>query len=122
MTEAMAFKLIEATLRDGRHVRIRAIRPDDRDEVVQAYLAYPDRPLSPRHALVGFTRVTLQPGETREIHFDLGPRHLSDVDRTGKRAVMPGDYDLFIGGGQPGTDAPGGEASFSIEGEAALPR
>ena len=37
MTEAMAFKLIEATLRDGRHVRIRAIRPDDRDEVVQAF-------------------------------------------------------------------------------------
>ena len=37
MTEAMAFKLIEATLRDGRHVRIRAIRPADRDEVVQAF-------------------------------------------------------------------------------------
>ena len=37
MTEAIAFKPIETTLRDGRHVRIRAIRPDDRDEVVQAF-------------------------------------------------------------------------------------
>jgi acetyltransferase len=37
MTEAMAFTPLEATLRDGRHVRIRAIRPDDRDEVVQAF-------------------------------------------------------------------------------------
>jgi RimJ/RimL family protein N-acetyltransferase len=37
MTEAMAFQPIEATLRDGRRVRIRAIRPDDRDEVVQAF-------------------------------------------------------------------------------------
>ena len=37
MTEAMVFQPIEATLRDGRRVRIRAIRPDDRDEVVQAF-------------------------------------------------------------------------------------
>jgi len=37
MTEAMAFQPIEATLRDGRRVRIRAIRPDDRAEVVQAF-------------------------------------------------------------------------------------
>jgi acetyltransferase len=37
MTAAMAFTPIEATLRDGRRVRIRAIRPDDRDEVVQAF-------------------------------------------------------------------------------------
>lgn len=91
------------------------------DEVVQAYLAYPDRPLAPRHALVGFARVTLKPGETREVHFDLDARLLSDVDRLGKRAVMPGAYRLFVGGGQPGTDAPGDEATFSIEGEMALP-
>jgi RimJ/RimL family protein N-acetyltransferase len=37
MTEARAFQPIEATLRDGRRVRIRAIRPDDRAEVVQAF-------------------------------------------------------------------------------------
>ena len=37
MTEALAFQPIEVTLRDGRHVRIRAIRPDDRDEVLQAF-------------------------------------------------------------------------------------
>ena len=37
MTEARAFTPIEATLHDGRRVRIRAIRPDDRDEVVQAF-------------------------------------------------------------------------------------
>ena len=37
MTEAMVFQPIEATLRDGRRVRIRAIRPDDRDEVGQAF-------------------------------------------------------------------------------------
>jgi beta-glucosidase len=35
---------------------------------------------------------------------------------------VPGNYRLFIGGGQPGTEAPGSDASFVIEGEAALPR
>jgi beta-glucosidase len=109
-----------ATLRVSTRVRNAGDRAGD--EVVQAYLAYPDRPLAPRHALVGFTRVTLQPGETREIHFDLDARRLSDVDRAGNRAVVPGGYRLFIGGGQPGTGAPGGEASVSIEGETTLPR
>jgi hypothetical protein len=33
----MAFQPLEATLRDGRRIRIRAIRPDDRDEVLQAF-------------------------------------------------------------------------------------
>jgi RimJ/RimL family protein N-acetyltransferase len=37
MTEARAFQPIGATLRDGRRVRIRAIHPDDRAEVVQAF-------------------------------------------------------------------------------------
>jgi beta-glucosidase len=92
------------------------------DEVVQAYLIPPQRPLAPRRALVGFTRIGLQPGETREVHFDLDARSLSDVDREGRRAVMPGTYHLFVGGGQPGTGAPGNEITFSIEGEAALPR
>ena len=108
------------TLRVSTQVRNAGNRAGD--EVVQAYLTYPERSLSPRHALVGFTRVTLQPGEVREIHFDLDARRLSDVDRSGTRAVVPGNYRLFIGGGQPGTEAPGSDASFVIEGEAALPR
>jgi acetyltransferase len=33
----MAFQPIEVTLRDGRRVRIRAIHPDDRAEVMQAF-------------------------------------------------------------------------------------
>lgn len=92
------------------------------DEVVQVYLQYPQRPLSPRHALVGFQRVHLQPGESRELHFELDPRRLSDVDRAGQRAVTAGDYQLFVGGGQPDTGAAGGQAAFSIEGHAPLPR
>jgi GNAT superfamily N-acetyltransferase len=37
MTETAPFTPIEIELRDGRHVRVRQIRPDDRDEVRQAF-------------------------------------------------------------------------------------
>jgi beta-glucosidase len=108
------------TLRVSTRVRNAGKRAGD--EVVQVYLQYPERPLSPKRALVGFARVSLQPGEARELSFELDPRRLSDVDRAGSRAVMAGDYRVFVGGGQPGTGAPGGEAGFSIEGTAPLPR
>ena len=37
MSERAPFTPIEITLRDGRRVRLREIRPDDRDEVLQAF-------------------------------------------------------------------------------------
>ena len=92
------------------------------DEVTQVYLEYPDRPGSPRLALVGFQRLTLQPGQSRELEFTLDPRQLSDVDAAGRRAVEAGNYRIFVGGGQPGTGAAGGNASFSITGHAPLPK
>ena len=106
------------------HVSTRVRNTGERagDEVVQVHLQYPDRPLSPSRALAAFARISLQPGEARELSFELDSRRLSDVDRAGKRAVMPGDYRVFVGGGQPGTGSPGGEAGFTIEGTAPLPR
>lgn len=37
MSETAPFAPIDVELRDGRHVRLREIRPDDRDEVRQAF-------------------------------------------------------------------------------------
>jgi beta-glucosidase len=91
------------------------------DEVVEVYLDAPDVPLAPRHALVGFRRVHLAPGESRRMAFELLPRALSTVDASGNRAMVAGHYRIFIGGGQPG-DAPGVSASFTITGRDALPR
>ncbi len=101
------------------------------DEVVQAYLIPPwpakvgTRPAQGERVLlrtlVGFDRVPLKPGERRKVRFVLTPRDLSQVDRSGARAVTPGRYALFVGGGQPG-QAPGREVSFTIEGTQELPR
>lgn len=92
------------------------------DEVVQAYLTYPtgDK-LAPQRALVGLERIHLAPGESRRVSFAIDPRRLSSVDATGGRAVVAGDYGLFLGGGQP-DDAPGQRVNFSIHGQQVLPR
>ena len=108
-----------ATLKMGAEVRNRGVRAGD--EVVEVYLDDPKSPLAPRHALVGFERVHLGPGESRRVEFELSPRVLSTVDAAGSRAVVAGRYRVFIGGGQPG-DAPGVGASFTITGRDALPR
>jgi beta-glucosidase len=92
------------------------------DEVVQAYLTYPTGDaLAPQRSLVGIERIHLAAGETRRVSFTLDPRLLSSVDAAGRRAVVPGDYGLYLGGGQPG-DAPGERVGFSIHGQQALPR
>jgi beta-glucosidase len=91
------------------------------DEVVQVYLDAPGLPLAPRHALVGFRRVHLAPGEHRQISFALTPRLLSQVDAAGDRAMDAGRYQLSVGGAQPG-DGEVVSAGFDITGHALLPR
>ncbi|HSX65157.1 MAG TPA: fibronectin type III-like domain-contianing protein, partial [Pseudoxanthomonas sp.] len=124
-------RLSTPTLEAGEplHVSVRVSNSGERagDEVVQAYLervgsGSPEKTQSPIRSLVGFKRVTLKPGESREVKFELDARALSDVDRAGVRAVEAGDYRVFVGGGQPGTGAPGHEVMFSIQGRTPLPK
>jgi hypothetical protein len=48
-------------------------------------------------------------------------RDLSQVTEVGDRIIRPGEYQVSVGGGQPGTGASTSEARFSIEGERKLP-
>lgn len=118
-------KLSSTTVQAGASLKVSAtVRNDgDRagDDVVQVYLDSPDAPGAPRHALMAFRRVHLMPGERRQVAFALSPRQLSVVDADGKRAVQPGKYRLFVGGGQPG-DSAGMTLGFSIDGRVGLPR
>jgi beta-glucosidase len=102
---------------DGLRVTTEVRNTGDRvgDEVAQLYLDFPDFEGAPRIALRGFRRVTLAPGETRTLQFDLDPRDLSAVDAEGIRQVMPGRYRVFVGSGQPGEDVAGRFADFQIE-------
>ena len=97
----------------------------DGDEVAELYLMPPNMPGSPKLALRAFSRLHLAPGESKQVSWTLDPRQLSFVDETGKRAVAAGNYTLFLGGGQPGTDvttSDGVTGKFSIVGTTELPR
>ncbi|WP_260923263.1 glycoside hydrolase family 3 C-terminal domain-containing protein [Novosphingobium sp. 9] len=94
------------------------------EEVVQAYLVPPSDGHQPmltepvlQRQLAGFTRVQLAPGKSSKVVLTLDPRRISVVDRRGTRRVVPGDYKVWIGGGQPG-DGAGQWASFTLTGEA----
>ena len=91
------------------------------DEVVELYLNFPPTAGAPIRALRGFERVHLPAGATRHVHLDLSSRDLSLVNESGDRVIVPGDYGLTIGGGQPGTGAPSIQATFTIQGQQTLP-
>ncbi|NQT94621.1 MAG: glycoside hydrolase family 3 C-terminal domain-containing protein, partial [Lentisphaerae bacterium] len=72
------------------------------DEVVQLYIK--DTVASvpvPIVRLAGFTRIGLQPGETRTVTFRIGPESLVCYADDGAPFVEPGEFVLFLGGGQP---------------------
>ena len=88
----------------------------------QLYLGFPPAAGQPIRALRGISRVALQAGKSRKIHFDLNPRDLSSVTVAGDRVVAPGAYRITIGEGQPGTGAMIAAGKFTITRTAALPQ
>ena len=85
------------------------------DEVVELYLRGPQAGGAPLRSLRAFQRVTLPAGEARHVLFRLQPTQLSEVDQDGIRAMQPGSYTIFLGGGQPSHGA-GVESQFAISG------
>ncbi len=68
-------------------------------EVVQCYVGNRGTSLEqPIRSLQGFARVTLAPGESREIRFPLGFDELSFFDNAGHQLVEPSLYHVWIGG------------------------
>lgn len=90
------------------------------DEVVQLYLKFPPVEGAPKIALRGFQRVHLDPGQSRQVHFDLKNRDLSMVTHLGQPIIAKGDYTVSIGGGQPDTGAPVVAGHFNIDSQIAL--
>jgi beta-glucosidase len=93
----------------------------DGDEVVQLYLKGPKAPGAPSSSLQGFKRVHLAAGEHIRVTFHLDVRQLSSVEADGRRAVLPGSYKIFVGGGQPAFYPSGESGSFDIQGAAPIP-
>jgi len=95
------------------------------EEVVQVYVS--DREASvpvPIRKLVGFTRISLPAGASREVSFTIDPREFSLITDDTRRVIEPGVFDISVGGKQPGfsgtadastTDTVSGE--FTVAGD-----
>jgi beta-glucosidase len=76
------------------------------DEVVQLYVRSPKDSGDRRvHHLEGFKRITLKPGESKNVSFALKPEQLMQFGMDGKQSLAKGEYTVFVGGGQPGFTA-----------------
>jgi len=104
-------------------VTLRNTSPRSGDEVAQLYISPPGFDGAPRRALRGVQRVSLKPGEVRELRYRLSPRDLSFVNAAGERRLIPGRYTLSVGGGQPGgTGVDAVSAAFELHSNQVLPR
>jgi beta-glucosidase len=69
------------------------------DEVVQLYLRDDVSSVTrPVKELAGFQRITLQPGETKQVTLAIRPESLALWNREMKRVVEPGTFTIMAGG------------------------
>jgi beta-glucosidase len=91
------------------------------DEVVEAYVKTPQAN-GPLHSLVGFERVNIPAGESKDVTISIAPRSISSVDEKGDRSILAGKYTLTLAGAQPQETEAKSEAEFTVSGSLALPR
>jgi len=81
-------------------------------EIVQCYVGNRGASLEqPMRSLQGFQRVTLAPGESKQVSFPLGFGELSFFDNSGHQIIEPTEYTVWIGGDSLASDA----ARFNIQ-------
>lgn len=75
------------------------------DEVAQVYLSGPlddvNRNSFPLRSLRAFKRVYLEPGQTKTVELTISPDAFSFMDEKKGRTIVPGNYEISVGGGQP---------------------
>lgn len=73
------------------------------DEVVQLYLT-DEKASTPRpiRQLEGFERISLKPGESKMVEFNIDPRQFSMINKRNRRVIEPGYFTVSVGGKQPG--------------------
>ena len=80
-------------------------------EIVECYIRNLGASLEqPVRSLQGFRRVTLQPGEAKQVSFDLGFPELSFYNNAGQAVIEPTHYTVWIGGSSEASE----RADFDI--------
>ncbi|MGH7580441.1 MAG: glycoside hydrolase family 3 C-terminal domain-containing protein, partial [Gemmatimonadales bacterium] len=95
-------------------VSVRNSGPRPGAEVVQLYLRDDVASVTrPMRSLKGFARISLRPGEARDVRLTVRPEHLALYDLGMRRVVEPGGFTVFVGGSSEG----GLEARFRVVGD-----
>jgi beta-glucosidase len=106
----------EASHEDAKHLvtataMVKNLGQRTATEVVQCYVRNLGASIEqPVRSLQGFTRITLKPGESKQVSFDLGFPELSFYNNAGKAIVEPTNYTVWIGGNSLATE----HANFNI--------
>jgi beta-glucosidase len=74
-------------------------------EVAEIYASLPEGSGEPPKRLVGFSKVALAPGESKEVSVSIDPKYLSifDVDHDAWK-LLPGSYTIMVGGSSKALD------------------
>ncbi|HTR80173.1 MAG TPA: glycoside hydrolase family 3 C-terminal domain-containing protein [Bacteroidota bacterium] len=84
-------------------VEVQNVGAREGDEVAELYVKnLSSSAVVPIHALGGFARVHLNPGEKRKVEFVLRPRQLAVINKNSQYEVDPGKFQIAVGGVQPG--------------------
>lgn len=68
-------------------------------EVAEVYASLPTAAAEPPKRLVGWSKVTLKPGESKEVTVDIEPKYLSIFNVEQNRwQLLPGEYGFMVGG------------------------
>jgi beta-glucosidase len=68
-------------------------------EIAEVYAALPASAEEPPKRLVGWNKVQLAPGESKEVSVTVDPKYLSIFDEAGdKWKLVPGSYSFMVGG------------------------
>jgi beta-glucosidase len=88
--------------------KVKNVRDRAGEEVVQLYLKHENRREgTPKIELKAFNRVKLAPEEEKDLEFELPAEALGVINGKGELTHPSGTIDVWVGGGQPDTGAPG---------------
>jgi beta-glucosidase len=70
----------------------------DGAEIAEVYAALPASAGEPPKRLVGWSKVWLRAGESKDVHVGVDAKYLSIYDEAGGWKLVPGSYEIMVGG------------------------
>ncbi|MGH4051147.1 MAG: glycoside hydrolase family 3 C-terminal domain-containing protein [Clostridium sp.] len=83
-------------------ITVKNIGKYESEETVQLYLKDVDASvIVPKYELKGIKKVTLKPGQEKQVEFEISSRQMALIDNDGNCILEPGIFEVFVGGSQP---------------------